>query len=49
MLQQQQRPQTRLSEGIRRPGVYTDGTIRYGMPTTTGEPSNLAYAFSDSD
>jgi hypothetical protein len=36
-----QRPRTRLSEGICQPHVYTDGTIRYGMLTTTGEPSSL--------
>jgi hypothetical protein len=47
--QQQQRPRTRLSEGIRRSRVYADGTIHYGMLTTIGEPSNLADTFSDSN
>jgi hypothetical protein len=46
---QPQRPRTRLSERIRKPRVYTDGTIRYGMLTTTGEPSNLDDALSDSN
>jgi hypothetical protein len=44
-----QRPRTRLSEGIRQPRVYTDGTIRYGMLTTTGEPSSLTEALSDAN
>jgi hypothetical protein len=48
-VQQQQRPRTRLSEGIRRSRVYADGTIHYGMLTTIGEPSSLADTFSDSN
>jgi hypothetical protein len=44
-----QRPHTRLNEGIRQPRVYTDGTIRYGMLTTTGEPSSLIEALSDAN
>jgi hypothetical protein len=44
-----QRPRTRLSEGIRQPRVYTDDTIRYGMLTTTGEPSSLTEALSDAN
>jgi hypothetical protein len=46
---QPQRPPTRFSEGIKKPRVYTDGTIRYGMLTTTREPSNLDDALSDSN
>jgi hypothetical protein len=42
-----QRHRTRLSEGIRRPRVYTDGTIHYGMIATTSEPSNLSEALGD--
>jgi hypothetical protein len=40
-------PRTRLQKGIRRPKIYTDGTVRYGMFTSTGEPSNLTEALSD--
>jgi hypothetical protein len=29
--------------------VYTDDTIRYGMLTTTGEPSSLTEALSDAN
>jgi hypothetical protein len=47
LVQQQQRPRTRLSEGIRKPHVYKDGTIHYGMLTTSGEPTNLEDALSD--
>lgn len=32
------RPHTQLSSGIRKEKVYTDGTIKYGCFTTTGEP-----------
>jgi hypothetical protein len=31
---------------MKRPHVYTYGTIRYGMLTTTGEPSSLSEALS---
>jgi len=30
------RPRTRLQQGIRKPKLYTDGTIRYGLFTSTG-------------
>lgn len=44
------RPTTRAQHGIRKPKVYTNGTVRYnGFFTTTGEPSNLDEAFSDSN
>jgi hypothetical protein len=42
-----QEPRTRLQKGIRRPKKYTDGTVRYGMFTSTGEPSGLAEALGD--
>jgi hypothetical protein len=42
-------PSTRLSHGIRRPRVYTNGTVCYSMLTTTGEPSHLNEAFHDSN
>jgi hypothetical protein len=32
------RPRTRLQSGIRKPKVYTDGTIRYNCFTSSGEP-----------
>jgi histone deacetylase 1/2 len=35
------RPKTRLQSGIRKPKVYTDGTIKYGCFTTSGEPQSL--------
>jgi hypothetical protein len=34
-------PRTRLPKGIKKPKIYTDGTIRYGMLTSIGEPSNI--------
>ena len=40
-------PRTRLQKGIKQPKQYTDGTIRYGMFTSTGEPSTLAEALED--
>jgi hypothetical protein len=39
---------TRLQKGIRNPKKYTDGTVRYGMFSSTGEPSTLVEAQSDS-
>jgi hypothetical protein len=41
------RPLTRLQQGIKKPKIYTDGTIRYGLFTSTGEPSNLKEALAD--
>jgi histone deacetylase 1/2 len=41
------RPRTRLQSGIRQPKVYTDGTIRYGFYTSTGEPQSLDEALGD--
>jgi hypothetical protein len=35
---------TRLQQGIRKPKKYTDGTIRYGMFTSIGEPSKVSKA-----
>jgi hypothetical protein len=42
------RPSTRLQYGIRKPKVYTDGTIRYGLLTSSGEPNHLDEALGDS-
>jgi len=43
----QHRPVTRLQHGIRQPKIRTDGTIRYGCFTSTGEPQNLEEALND--
>ncbi|KAK1595157.1 hypothetical protein QYE76_048231 [Lolium multiflorum] len=40
-------PRTRLQKGIRQPKQYTDGTVRYGMLSSTGEPRNLPDALKD--
>jgi hypothetical protein len=42
------RLRTRLQHGIRKPKVYTDGTVRYGLLTSSGEPNNLDEALGDS-
>jgi hypothetical protein len=38
---------TRLQTGIRHPKRYTDGTIRYGMLSSTCEPCTLTEALGD--
>jgi hypothetical protein len=38
---------TRLQSGIRKQKNYTDGTVRYGLLTTTGEPASTQDALSD--
>jgi hypothetical protein len=38
---------TRLQAGTRKPKVYTDGTIRYGFFTSSGEPKNINEALGD--
>jgi histone deacetylase 1/2 len=40
-------PRTRLQQGIRQPKKYIDGTVRYGMLASTGEPRNLPAALND--
>jgi histone deacetylase 1/2 len=45
--EQARRPRTRLQSGIVRPKTFTDGTIRYGMYSSTGEPSDLNEALAD--
>jgi hypothetical protein len=45
--QQQQRPKTRLQSGIRKEKVYTNGTVKYGCFSSTGEPQNLVEALED--
>jgi hypothetical protein len=41
------RPKTRLQSGMRKPKVYTDGTIKYGCFTTSGEPHSLDEALNN--
>jgi hypothetical protein len=36
-----------MQQGISMPKKYTDGTIRYGMFISTGEPSKLSEALED--
>jgi histone deacetylase 1/2 len=40
-------PRTCLQQGIRQPKQYTDGTVRYGMLASIGEPRNLSAALTD--
>jgi hypothetical protein len=42
-------PRTRLRDGIRKPKVYTDGTVRYGCFTASGEPQSLDEALNSRD
>ena len=45
-----QRPTTRLQQGIRKPKIYTDGTIRYGqLAATTEGPIDLQHALVDNN
>jgi hypothetical protein len=46
-LLQEQRPRTRLQQGIRKPKKYTDDTIWYVLFTSTREPSKLLEALGD--
>lgn len=41
------RPCTRSQSGIRKEKVYADGTIKYGLFTSSSEPQNLEEAMSD--
>lgn len=45
----QPRPKTRLQSAITKPKKFTDGTVRYGLFCSTGEPKNLDEALSDSN
>jgi hypothetical protein len=38
---------TRLQHGISKPKIYTDGTVRYGLFSTTGEPQHYSEAMQD--
>lgn len=40
---------TRLQSGIRKPKVYTDGTVRYGCFTSSGEPHHIEEALGNKD
>jgi hypothetical protein len=41
------RPSTHLQHGIRKPKLYTDGTMRYGLLTSSSEPQNHNEALRD--
>ena len=41
------RPRTRLQDGIRKEKKYTDGTVKYGFLTSTGEPTSTEEALGD--
>jgi hypothetical protein len=45
----QLRPVTRLQHGIRKPRIYTDGTVKWGMLASSGigEPASLNEALQD--
>lgn len=40
-------PHTRARYEIHKTKIYTDGTIRYGLLASNGEPNNLSEAFKD--
>lgn len=46
--QESTRPRTRLQSGIRKDKVYTDGTIRYSLFISNGEPHNVEEALNNS-
>jgi hypothetical protein len=39
-------PRTRLQDGIRKPKIYSDETVRYAYTTTSGEPYTVKEALS---
>jgi hypothetical protein len=41
------RPNTCLQQGIRKPKIYTNHTVRYGLFSSSGEPCNHQEALSD--
>ncbi|XP_072149133.1 retrovirus-related Pol polyprotein from transposon RE2 isoform X2 [Setaria viridis] len=43
------RPRMHAQGGIRKPRVYTDGTIRYGLLAANGEPNTLHEALADNN
>lgn len=45
--QQVDRPRTRLQSGIRKEKMYTDGTVKYGLFISSGEPQYLEEAIND--
>jgi histone deacetylase 1/2 len=42
------RPRTRAQDGIRKPKMYTYGTVRYGLSTISSEPSIVVEAMQNS-
>ena len=43
------RPRTRLQDGIRKAKKYSDGTVRYGFLTATGEPNTVDEALENTN
>jgi len=43
------RPRTHLQSGIGKAKTYTDGTVRYGFFTSSGEPQCLEEALGNKD
>jgi hypothetical protein len=41
------RPNTCLQQGIRKPKIYTNHTVRYGLFSSSGEPCNHQEVLSD--
>ncbi|WVZ54648.1 hypothetical protein U9M48_005413 [Paspalum notatum var. saurae] len=41
------RPRTRAQSGIVKPKIFTDGTVRCGLLSSTGEPTSLEEALQD--
>jgi histone deacetylase 1/2 len=41
------RPRTCMQSGVSKPKKFTDGTVRYAIFCSTGEPSTTAEAFTD--
>jgi hypothetical protein len=48
-VQRIQRPRTRLQSGIRKEKVYTDGTVKYSLLSSSGEPYKIVEALGDSN
>ena len=43
------RPKTRLQNGIRKEKVYTNGTVKYSLLSSTDEPRNIVEALENSN
>jgi histone deacetylase 1/2 len=47
LAQDSTRPRTRAQDGIHKPKVFTDGTIRYGLSAIAAEPRSIKEAMAD--